>query len=75
MNVRISVSSVLFHNTFLHKKFNKISDRVSAGGGCEAAMTARMRCGWAKLSECGELLYFFIYFFVVGCITIVIKIC
>ena len=31
-------------------------DRVSAGGGCEAALTARTRCKWAKLRECGELL-------------------
>ena len=36
--------------TFLH-------DRVSAGGGCEAVVTARTRCGWAKLRECGVLLY------------------
>ena len=28
-----------------------------AGGGCEAAVTARTRCGWVKLRECGELLY------------------
>ena len=26
-------------------------------GGCEAAVTARKRCGWVKLRECGELLY------------------
>ena len=30
---------------------------VSAGGGCEAAVTARTRCGWAMLKECGEWLY------------------
>ena len=23
-------------------------DRVSVGGGCEAAVTVRTRCGWAK---------------------------
>ena len=33
------------------------SDRVSAGGGCDAAVNVRTRCGWAKLRECGELLY------------------
>ena len=32
-------------------------DRVSAGGGCKAAMTARKRNGWVKLMECGELVY------------------
>ena len=30
---------------------------VSAGGGCEAAVTVRTRYGLAKLRECGELLY------------------
>ena len=27
---------------------------VSAGGGCEPAVTARTRCGWAKLRECSK---------------------
>ena len=38
-------------------KFAYLSDRVSAGGGREAAVTAITRCGWVKLRECGELLY------------------
>ena len=25
---------------------------VSAGGGCEAAVTARTRCGWVMFREC-----------------------
>ena len=33
-----------------------LCDRVSVGGGCEAAVTARTRCGWAKFRVCGELL-------------------
>ena len=32
-------------------------DTVSAGGGCEAAVTVRTRCGWVKFRECSELLY------------------
>ena len=32
-------------------------DRVSAGGGCEAAVTSRSRCWWVKFRECCELLY------------------
>ena len=28
-----------------------------ASGGCEAAVTARARCGWVKFRECSELLY------------------
>ena len=34
-----------------------LGDRVSASGECEAAVTARKRCGWVKLRECGELLH------------------
>ena len=33
-----------------------LGDRVSAGGGCEASVTARTRCGLVKFRECGELL-------------------
>ena len=32
-------------------------DWVSAGGRCEAAMTARTKYWWVKLMDCGELLY------------------
>ena len=38
-------------------EFTYLGDRVSVGGGCEAAVTARTRCGWAKHMESGELLY------------------
>ena len=38
-------------------EFTYLGDRVSAGGGCEAVVTAKTRCGWVKFSECGELLY------------------
>ena len=37
-------------------EFTYLGDRVSAGGGCEAAVTARTRCGCAKFRESGELL-------------------
>ena len=39
------------------RKLTYLGDRVSAGGGCEAAVTVRTRCGWVKFRECGELLY------------------
>ena len=32
-------------------------DRVSAGGGCEAAVTVRTRFGWVMFRDCGQLLY------------------
>ena len=39
------------------RKFTYLCCRVSVGGGCEAAVTARTRCGWVKFRKCGELLY------------------
>ena len=38
-------------------EFMYLGDRVSAGGGCQATVTARTRCGWVKLRECSELLH------------------
>ena len=35
-------------------EFTYLGDRVSAGGGCEASVTARTRCGWIELRKCGE---------------------
>ena len=40
------------------RKFTYLGDRVSAGGGCDAAVTARTRCGWFKFKECFYLLFF-----------------
>ena len=31
--------------------FCYLGDRVNAGGGCEAAVTARARIGWVKFRE------------------------
>ena len=39
------------------KEFTCLGDRVSAGGGCEAAVRARATCRWVKFLECGDLLY------------------
>ena len=36
--------------------FCYLEDRVKAGGGCEAAVTARARIGWVKFRDCGKLL-------------------
>ena len=38
-------------------EFTYLSDRVNAGGGCEATVTARTRCWWFKPWECDELLH------------------
>ena len=37
--------------------FTCLGDRVSAGRGCEAAVTARTRRGWVKFRECSDFLY------------------
>ena len=39
------------------REFTYFGDRVSAGGGCEAAVTAKTRHVWLKFRECAELLY------------------
>ena len=36
--------------------FCYLGDRLNARGGCEAAVTARVRIGWERFRECGELL-------------------
>ena len=36
--------------------FCYLGDRLNASGGCEAAVTARVRIDWARFRECGELL-------------------
>ena len=38
------------------KELTYLGDRLSEGGGCKAAMTARTICGLVKLRECSELL-------------------
>ena len=35
----------LFNVVGTVRKFTYLGDRVSAGGGCETAVTARIRCG------------------------------
>ena len=39
------------------REFTYRGDRVNAGGGCEAAVTARTRYGLLMFRECHELLY------------------
>ena len=39
------------------REFAYVGDSVSAGEGCEAAVTARTLFKWVNVSEYGELLY------------------
>ena len=36
--------------------FCYLGERLNASGGCKAAVTARLRIGWARFKECEELL-------------------
>ena len=36
--------------------FCYLGDRLNSSGGCEAAVTVRVRIGFGKFRECGELL-------------------
>ena len=38
------------------KGFCYLGDRLNASGGCASAVTSRVRIGWMKFRECGELL-------------------
>ena len=38
------------------KGFCYVRDKLNASGGCETAVTARVRIGWIKCRECPELL-------------------
>ena len=46
----------LCHEVEAVRKLTYLYDRVSAGGGCEATVTARMMW-WVMFRECGELIY------------------
>ena len=37
-------------------EFCYLEDKMKTSGGCEAAVTARMRIGWIKFRECSVLL-------------------
>ena len=37
------------------KGFCYLGDRLNASGGCETAVTSRIRIGWMKFGECREL--------------------
>ena len=37
-------------------KFTYLGDRLNATGGCETAVTARLKIGWMKFRKCSEIL-------------------
>ena len=53
----VELEEKLFDEVETVREFTYLGDRVSAGGVCEAAVTARTICVWVKFMECGDLLY------------------
>ena len=47
---------VLCDEVEIVKEFCYLEDRLNASGGCETAVTSRVRIGWMKFRECGEFL-------------------
>ena len=43
---------VLYDEVETVKDFCYFGDRLNATGGCETAVTARIRIGWMKFREC-----------------------
>ena len=39
------------------RELTYVGDRVGVGGGCEAAVTVRTRCGWLMFRDCGKFLF------------------
>ena len=39
----------------IENEFCYLRDKLNASGGCEAEVTARLRTGWVRFRECGEL--------------------
>ena len=37
--------------------FCYLGDGLNASGGCEAAVSARVKIGWVRFRECGDLLF------------------
>ena len=54
---RVELEEMLCGEVEQVRKFTCLDDSVSAGEECEAAVTARTKCGLVKVRECGELLY------------------
>ena len=51
------VRNIIFDQVELVKKFSYSGDRLNASDGSQAVVTVRMRIGWMKFRECGELDY------------------
>ena len=51
LNVIVEQDEKLCDELKAVKEFTYLGERVSAGGGCEAAVTARTRCRWVRLNN------------------------
>ena len=53
---KVSLTEKLCDGVETAKGFCYLGDRLNASGGCASAVTARIRIGWVKFRECGEML-------------------
>ena len=51
------IGRIVLYEVEREREFTFIGDTESAGGECEAALTARARCGWVLFWGCDVLLY------------------
>ena len=53
---KVDLIKMLHNEVEIANGFCYLEDRLNASSGCEAAVTARVRIGWVRFRECGELL-------------------
>ena len=53
MEMKLSKRKI-YMRKLTHQRFTYLVGRVSVGGGCEAGVTVKTRCGWFKSMEFGE---------------------
>ena len=56
MEGKINSIEKLSYEVEIVNVFCYLIDRAIAGGGCEAAVPAKVSIGWIRFRECGELL-------------------
>ena len=56
MEGKVDLIKMLCYEVEIVNGFCYLGERLNASSGCEAAVTARVRIGWVRFRECGELL-------------------
>ena len=56
MEETVDLIEKLYDGVKTMNRFCYLGDRQNSSGGCEVAVTARVRTGWVRFRECGKLL-------------------